>query len=106
MNKLFVIERPDQLKELNAFTKDGDIPRTRILRMASMWSADQRRNGGKSRCDGNVMVSFFTEGHERHARIFRANASPDLQDIAVLKYAPALKWCTGRLKPVEVSAAT
>lgn len=94
MAKRFKFSHPDQLKEIAAFSKDGKDEQ--IHRTAIVWSATQRQKG-KTPWDGRIGVSFYTEGRERKACVFRFNTNDQMYVLGWLKYNAALKWCEERL---------
>jgi len=94
--KLFAVETPDQLRELNQFCKSGGTQT-----VASVWSVSQRKNGGSSPWNGKIMVSFQTEGRTRNATVVRISTSDELREVAQLKYIPAIQWCREHLECVN-----
>lgn len=91
MAKRFFFSDPQQLKEVEALAKEGSV-----LNVARVWSVAKRKSD-KTAWDGKIGVSFYTEGRERLAVVFRIAFGDELKEIARLKYAPALKWCTEHL---------
>lgn len=89
MAKRFVFDHPFQLKDMVPLCK-GDS--SRIVNTAKVWSVNARRNG-KTPWDGKIGVSFFTEGRERKACVFRLGINEQEHVLGYLKYSPALKWC-------------
>ena len=93
MEKQYLIETPEQLKELNGFAKDGNA-----LNFAKIWTVKLRRDG-MSPWDGKVFALFTTE-RGRKAYIARRSRAGMTMNVS-LKYNPALKWCEDNLKRVE-----
>lgn len=91
MAKRFLFDDPQQLKEIELLTKEGSV-----MNVARVWSA-ARRKSEKTAWDGKIGVSFYTEGRERLAVVFRLTFGDEPKEIAKLKYAPALKWCNEHL---------
>ena len=96
MTKIFAINNPDQLRAIGDLAKEGD---TTIV--ARVWNATRKKNGGSCSLDGRVMVSFYTEGKKRHAVVFRITSIAYMDEIAELKYTPALEWCRKHLQEVK-----
>ena len=92
MEKLYLIETPEQLKELNEFAKEGNA-----LNFAKIWTVKLRRDG-KSPWDGKVFALFTTD-RGRRAYIARQSGAGMTMNVS-LKYNPALKWCGENLKLV------
>lgn len=92
MEKQYLIETPEQLKELNGFAKDGNA-----LNFAKIWTVKLRRDG-MSPWDGKVFALFTTE-RGRKAYIARRSGAGMTMNVS-LKYNPALKWCEENLKLV------
>lgn len=80
MTKRFYFTTPQQLKEIEAFAKDGSV-----MNVARVWSVAKRKSD-KTAWDGKIGVSFFTEGRERLAVVFRIAFGDELKEIAKLKY--------------------
>lgn len=93
--KLFVVETPEQLKELNQFCKSGGTQT-----VASVWNAARRKSGGSSPWDGKIMVSFQADGKTRSATVVRISTSDELREVAQLKYTPAIRWCREHLEAI------
>lgn len=93
--KLYLVESPEQLKEINQLCKTGST-----MNVATVWSAARRKAGGKCPWDGKVMVSFYIEGGARIASVVRIDTSEQLNTVAWLKYTPALQWCRKNLNAV------
>jgi hypothetical protein len=93
--KLYMVETPEQLKELNQFCKSGAT-----LAVATVWSVAQRQNGGCSPWDKKIMVSFQTDKSTRSATVVRISAADELREVAQLKYVPAIQWCRENLEPI------
>ncbi|MBE5791652.1 MAG: hypothetical protein E7322_05785 [Clostridiales bacterium] len=87
MAKIFYFSDPEQLKEIEAFAKEGSV-----LNVARVWSAAKRKSE-KTAWDGKIGISFSTENRQRKACVFRCGLSGERNVIALVKYAPALKWC-------------
>lgn len=88
--KKFHVGTPDQLQDLEAFMKSGNVEHIRAV-----WSAKLRKDG-KSPWDNSIHVIF--SGRSRKANITRSGTDGTMLEIADLKYNPALKWCTKNLK--------
>lgn len=99
MAKRFKFSHPDQLKEIAAFSKDGKDEQ--IRRTAIVWSATQRQKG-KTPWDGRIGVSFYTEGRERKACVFRFSTNDQMYVLGWLKYNTALEWCRENLVEAEM----
>lgn len=91
MAKRFFFDDPQQLKEIELLVKEGSV-----MNVARVWSV-ARRKSEKTAWDGKIGVSFYTEGRERFAVVFRIAFGDELKEIAKLKYSPALKWCNEHL---------
>lgn len=91
MEKRFFFNAPQQLKEIELLVKEGSV-----VNVARVWSA-ARRKGEKTAWDGKIGVSFYTQGRERLAVVFRVTIGDEMKEIAKLKYTPALKWCNEHL---------
>ena len=89
----YLIETPEQLREIEPFCKTGTVTNT-----ATAWSAMRRHDGGKSRWDGTVEAVFTTDAGARMARVARIGVSGERITVAFIKYNPALKWCREHLK--------
>lgn len=87
MAKEFVFKDPGQLKEIEAFAKEGSV-----MSVARVWSAAKRQSE-KTAWDGKIGVEFETKGRERAANVFRNGIDGKRTVIAKLKYTPALQWC-------------
>lgn len=88
----FALQTPEELRALAPFVKSGTVER-----VAAVWSATRRKNGGTCLWDGKIGVSFRTEGRKRIATVFRITSGDEANEIASLKYTPALNWCIGNL---------
>lgn len=98
MAKRFVFSTPEQLKEIAALCKDGNT--TKIINTARVWSVTCRQKE-KTPWDGRICVSFYTEGRERKACVFRFGTNNEKCVLGWLKYNAALKWCEEHLKLAE-----
>lgn len=96
MTKIYTVDNPEQLKRIGELAKEGDP-----TLVARVWNATRKKNGGLCSLDGRVMVSFYTEGKKRHAVVFRITSIAYMDEIAELKYAPALEWCRKHLQEVK-----
>lgn len=96
MARRFIFEHPDHLKEIVRFCKTGF---STITNTARMWSVVKRQ--GKKTWDGKIGVSFYTEGRERMACVFRCGMNDQIHVLGWLKYIPALKWCEDHLRKAE-----
>lgn len=96
MAKLFIVDSPERLRELAQFIKAGSISS-----VAAVWSAARRKQGGSCSWDGRIMVSFYTSGKSRNAVVFRIPAAEETEEMATLKYTPALAWCYEHLQEVR-----
>lgn len=94
--KRFIFEHPSQLKAVVEYCKTGS---SSVTNTARMWSSVQRQ--GKTTWDGKIGASFYTEGRERLACVFRLGMNGQLHEIGQLKYTPALKWCSDNLRKTE-----
>ena len=94
MDKRYHIKSPEQLKELGAFLKEGDI-----TNLVKVWTVKLRKDG-VSPWDNAVFALFKTE-HGRKAYICRKSGAGYLLNYS-LKYNPALKWCEEHLEKVVV----
>ncbi len=95
MTKRFVFDTPEQLKDIGGLVKEGNILNVvRIWRVAKMKSAT-------TAWDGKIGISFYTEGRERCASVFRLSVGGELKEMAKLKYAPALNWCREHLRAID-----
>jgi len=95
MAKRFVFRTPEQLKEVVELCKDGSAGK--VMSVAKVWSATSRQKE-KTPWDGKIGVSFYTEGGERKACVFRFSTNDQLCVLGWLKYNPALKWCRENLE--------
>lgn len=91
----FIFGNAEQLKAITHLCKDGSA--TSITNVAMVWSVTCRQKG-KAPWDGNIGVSFCTEGRERKAYVFRIGTNGEENVIGWLKYNPALKWCEDNLE--------
>lgn len=96
--KKFVFGNPEQLKAIAELSKDGSA--SSIMNVAKVWSVT-RRQKGEVPWDGKISASFYTEGRERKARVFRLGTNDKISVIGWLKYNPALKWCEDNLEISE-----
>lgn len=95
MVKRFVFNHPAQLKEIAKLCKDSG--NTMIVNTAKVWSSVMRQKE-KTPWDGRIGVSFYTEGRERKACVFRFGTNDQMRELGFLKYNAALKWCEAHLK--------
>lgn len=93
--KKYVFGNPEQLKSIVHLCKDGSS--TSITNVARVWSVTCRQKG-KAPWDGKIGASFYTEGRERKACVFRVDTNGRENVIGWLKYNPALKWCEDNLE--------
>ena len=93
MAKRFVVESPDQLRELEirSLLKEGSV-----LSTARVWQVARRQ--GKTTWDGKIVITFLSKDSGRVAMVCRQKANGDGATLAVLKYNPALAWCRENLK--------
>lgn len=90
MIKRYHVETPDQLKELNGFTKQGSAEN-----LVKMWNVALRKDG-KSPWDKSIFAVFDTS-NGRKAYIGRKLGEGMTVNVS-LKYNPALKYCEDHLK--------
>ena len=93
----FIFGNAEQLKAIANLSKDGSASGTIILNVASVWSVTCRQKGN-SPLDGTIFASFYTEGRERKACVYRLDKYGRENVIGWLKYNPALKWCEDNLE--------
>ena len=91
--KRFHVADPEQLHELEAFVKDGNLKT-----MVSVWRTTKRRDG-KTRWDDRIYVGFSGD-RKRIAEVMRIDTNDELLSCASLHYNQALNWCEQHLKPV------
>lgn len=96
--KKYVFGNPEQLKAIVYLCKDGSD--SSITNVARVWSVTCRQKG-KSPWDGKIGASFYTEGRERKACVFRIGTNGKENVIGWLKYNPALKWCEDNLEILQ-----
>lgn len=96
MAKQYIFQHPDQLKEIVAMCKDNP---SQIVNTARMWSVVTRQ--GKTTWDGKIGVSFFSQGPERKACVFRLGTNNQRHVLGWLKYNAALKWCEEHLQTAD-----
>lgn len=94
MARRFLVGTPEDLRELGRFLKDGDVQR-----VATAWNVTRRKNGTNI-WDGNILVSFRSEGAKRIASVFRMAKEQPIE-FATLKYQQALDWCKEHLHGTE-----
>ena len=93
MAKQFMFKHPDQLKAVVALCKDNP---SSISNTAKVWSTVTRQ--GKTTWDGKIGVSFFSQGPERKACVFRCGTNGQRHVLGWLKYNAALRWCEDNLE--------
>lgn len=89
---LYRFDTPEQLKEINTFCKDGSV-----MNVARVWNATRNRPNADCPWDNRIFASFYDEEGKRKAVVIRIDMADKLQTVAVLKYAPSLKWCKEHL---------
>lgn len=92
MKKRFLIKTPEQLTNLGAFLKDGDV-----TNLVKVWTVKLRKDG-VSPWDGKVFALFCSD-NGRKAYIGRKCGAGCTINYS-LKYNPALKWCEEHLEPI------
>lgn len=92
MEKRYLIKTPEQLRELNTFSKEGNVEN-----FAKVWTVKLRKDG-VSPWDNNVFVMFCTDRGKK-AYICRGSGTGCTLNIS-LKYNPALKWCEEHLERI------
>jgi len=97
MAKRFVFRTPEQLKAMVVLCRDDA---SKIINTAKVWNVATRQKG-KTPWDGKICVSFYTEGRERKACVFRFGTDDQMHMLGELKYNSALKWCREHLDRVE-----
>ena len=97
MAKEFVFKTPEQLKEITGLCKDNP---SQIMNTAKVWSVVTRQKE-KTPWDGRICVSFFSQGPERKACVFRYGTKNQRHILGWLKYNAALKWCSEHLQPAQ-----
>lgn len=95
MAKCFKFSNPEQLKEVAVFCKEGNV-----LNTARVWSVTCRQKE-RTPWDGKICVSFSSEGRERRAVVYRIGTGGEHKELAKLKYAPALAWCSENLSRLD-----
>ena len=96
MAKQYMFGCPEQLKAIIPFCKEDT---THIVNTAKMWSVVVRQ--GKTTWDGKLGVSFFSQGPERKACVFRHGTNGQRHVLGWLKYNAALKWCEDNLEQTK-----
>lgn len=96
--KKYVFGNPEQLKSIVHLCKD--VSDSSITNVARVWSVTCRQKG-KAPWDGKIGASFYTEGRERKACVFRIGTNGKENVIGWLKYNPALKWCEDNLEILQ-----
>ena len=91
--KRFHVARPDELRALNDFVKEG-----KLSSMVTVWTAQSRRTG-ETRWDNAIYVGFSGDRY-KEAEVFRADAKNELIFCATLQYNKALNWCEQHLKEI------
>lgn len=91
--KRFHVARPDELRALNNFVKEG-----KLSSMVTVWTAQSRRTG-ETRWDNAIYVGFSGD-RNRDASVIRIGANGELVFCARLHYNLALNWCKQHLHPV------
>lgn len=92
MTKRYHVKTPEQLIELNAFSKDGSAEN-----IAKVWTIKLRKDG-TSPWD-NAIFAIFDTSNGRKAFIGRKSGAAMLVNVS-LKYNPALQWCEKNLEQV------
>lgn len=95
MAKRFVFRNPEQLKAIVELCKDGSA--SKVMNVARVWSVTCRQKE-KTPWDGKIGASFYTEGRERKACVFRFGTNDQICVLGWLKYNAALKWCEENLE--------
>ena len=95
MRREFIIDGPEQLRELGRYVKSGSV-----LNVATVWSAT-RRGTGASPLDGKIYAAFGASGRGRKAQVYRYGINDTKRIMADLKYSPALAWCLENLEAVD-----
>ena len=95
MAREFIIDSPEQLRELGRYVKSGSV-----LSVATVWSAT-RRGTGASPLDGRIYAGFGASGRGRKAQVYRYGINDTKRIMADLKYTPALTWCQENLEAVD-----
>ena len=98
MAKRFVVENPEQLKELAGLCADGST--AKVMNVARVWSTEWRKKE-HTPWDGKIGVSFYSEDRKRYACVFRLGTGNEACTIGWLKYTPALHWCDQTLKRMD-----
>lgn len=91
--KRFHVSKPDELRALCAFVKEGKLDN-----MVSVWTATARKNG-TTRWDNAIYVGFSGD-RQKNAEVVRFAADGELVYCATLRYNLALNWCEQHLRPV------
>ena len=99
MTKRFVFSNPDQLKEIAALCKDGNS--AKVINVEKVWNVTCRQKE-KTPWDGKIGASFYTEGRERKACVFRFGANDQMCVLGWLKYNAALEWCRANLEEAQL----
>lgn len=94
----FIFGNAEQLKAIIHLCKDGSA--TSITNVAMVWSVTCRQKG-KTPWDGKIGATFYTEGRERKAYVFRIGTNDQICVLGWLKYNAALKWCEENLERGE-----
>lgn len=89
---LYRFDTPEQLKEINAFCKEGSV-----MNVARVWNAARNRPNVDCPWDNRIFASFYDEEGKRKAVVIRIDMADKLQQVALLKYAPSVKCCKERL---------
>lgn len=89
--KRFHIAKPEQLRELAAFVKEG-----KLGPMISVWTTTVRRQGN-SRWDDAIYIGFSGD-RNRIAEVYRADTKGELIRCASMQYNKALNWCERHLQ--------
>ena len=90
MEKRYVIETPEQLKELAFFCTKGSL--AKVQNVAKVWSANRKQYGGTV-WDGKIFV--WTENGERC--VYRLGVNREAVVFGWLA-AAAAEWCKENLK--------
>lgn len=98
MAKRFFFRNPEQLKAIVELCKDGSA--SKVMNVARVWSVNCRQKE-KTPWDGKIGASFYTEGRERKACVFRFGTNDQICVLGWLKYNAALKWCEENLERGE-----
>lgn len=89
--KRYQIENPEQLKELEKFSKTG-----KLNTLIAVWNSAIRK-GSAAAWQKAFHVTFASAKNERIATIERDSTGGTVRICAELKYVPAIKWCKENL---------